>query len=148
MAYTCRRVRADPTTVFGFLADPTTYPTWLVGASQIRDHDESWPAPGSVFHHRVGVWPLLLSDTTVVLDVRTDEMLRLSVRARPLISAEVTFTLSDDAGGTVVCMEEEPSLRLIGNLVRPVLDPFTHVRNHRSLRRLDQLLSSSRMGAA
>jgi hypothetical protein len=33
-------------------------------------------------------------------------------------------------------MEEEPKLRFIGNLVRPLLDPVIHVRNHRSLRRL------------
>jgi hypothetical protein len=28
----------------------------------------------------------------------------------------------------MVSFEEEPTLRAIGNLVRPVLDPLTHVR--------------------
>ena len=34
----------------------------------------------------------------------------------------------------------EPALRTIGNLVRPLMDPATHVRNHRSLRRLAQVI--------
>jgi hypothetical protein len=37
-------------------------------------------------------------------------------------------------------MEEEPTRRVIGNLVRPVLDPAIHMRNHRSLRRLEALV--------
>jgi hypothetical protein len=40
----------------------------------------------------------------------------------------------------VVSIEEEPALRTIGNIVRPVMDPAIHVRNHRSLRRLAALL--------
>ena len=32
---------------------------------------------------------------------------------------------------------------LIGNLVRPVLDPLVHVRNHRSLRRLAEVVAES-----
>ena len=63
-------------------------------------------------------------------------MLRLKVRARPFISAVTTLRVVGDSRRCVVTFEEEPAIRSIGNLVRPVLDPSTHVRNHRSLRRL------------
>ena len=41
---------------------------------------------------------------------------------------------------SVVSFEEEPAPRLLGNLVRPLMDPLTHLRNHRSLRRLAALV--------
>ena len=65
-------------------------------------------------------------------------MLRLRVRARPFVAGVVTFRVIGDGDRCVVTMEEEPARRVIGNLVRPVLDPVTHVRNHRSLRRLGE----------
>jgi len=41
----------------------------------------------------------------------------------------------------VVAFEEEPGPRAIGNLVRPLFDPITHVRNHLSLKRLDTFVA-------
>lgn len=130
------------------LADPTTYPQWLVGASQIRDHDASWPAVGAKFHHLVGVKPFVLADSTEVLEVEPNRRLRLHVRARPFVSAVATFTITGGVGGCVVCIQEEPALRFIGNLVRPLLDPVIHVRNHRSLRRLEIVLRERGVGTA
>jgi len=142
MAYVCREFDASPVAMFKVLVDPTTYPSWLIGAAEIRDVDDAWPAPGSRFHHRVGVGPLSIPDHTEVLACDDEAMLCLRVRARPLIAAVVTFHVVGDRDGDhcVVTMEEEPARRVIGNLVRPVLDPTIHVRNHRSLRRLDALV--------
>jgi hypothetical protein len=53
-----------------------------------------------------------------------------------LISAVVTFRVMGCGQQCVVTFQEEPALRTIGNLVRPVMDPATHVRNHHSLRLL------------
>ncbi|MEO6989228.1 MAG: SRPBCC domain-containing protein [Aquihabitans sp.] len=131
---------ASPERVFAVLADPTSYPQWLIGASEIRDHDADWPAVGSKFHHLVGVKPFVLADSTEVIAVDRDRSLKLHVRARPFVSAIATFTITGGPGGSVVCIEEEPAERTVGNLVRPVLDPMIHVRNHRSLRRLAVLL--------
>ena len=47
-------VDSPPSRVFAVLADPTTYPDWLVGAQAIRDVDPAWPAPGAKFSHRIG----------------------------------------------------------------------------------------------
>lgn len=136
MAYTCREIAADPATVFAVVADPHTYPAWLVGNAEVERVDASWPSPGSRFHHRVGVWPLTLSDATTLDAIDEPRMLRLLVRARPLIRAVATFRLVSDGERTVVSLEEEPAVRIIGALVRPVVDPLIHLRNHASLRRL------------
>jgi hypothetical protein len=71
-----------------------------------------------------------------VLAAVPDRQLVLAVRARPLVSAVATFTLVSDGSHCVVQFEEEPAVRLVGNIARPVLDPITHVRNHMSLKRL------------
>lgn len=147
MAYNCVEIEAPPAAVFAMLIDPCSYPQWLIGAHEIRSVDADWPQPGSHFHHRVGVGPFTLRDSTKVLDLTPGERLRLAVRARPLISAVATFTVIGDERRTVVTLEEEPSQRLIGNLVRPVMDPFTHVRNQRSLRKLAELVRGRPLSA-
>jgi hypothetical protein len=132
----CREFDAPTADVFAVLLDPSSYPYWLIGAKSVRGIDASWPEPGSRFHHRVGIGAFTISDCTEVLAVEPGSLLRLRVRARPLIAGVVTFRVIGDRQHCVVVMEEEPARRVIGNLVRPVMDPVTHVRNHRSLRRL------------
>jgi uncharacterized protein YndB with AHSA1/START domain len=142
MAYVCRELAARPADVFAVLVDPDTYPRWLVGAADIRDVDPTWPAVGSRFHHRVGVGPLTIPDDSEVLAIEDGTCLRLRVRARPVIAAVVTFHVVGDGHTCVLTMEEEPAKHVIGNLVRPLMDPLIHVRNHRSLRRLAALLAA------
>jgi len=98
VAYASREIEASTAEVFAILVDPTTYPSWLAGASEIRDIDDDWPSIGSRFHHRVGLRPLTLADNSEVLAVEPNRLLRLAVRVRPLISAVVTFTLRHRCG--------------------------------------------------
>jgi hypothetical protein len=63
-------------------------------------------------------------------------MLHLDVRASPLVRADVTFRCRGDEDECILLIEEEPVYRGLGNLVRPVIDPITHLRNHGSLRKL------------
>ena len=66
----------------------------------------------------------------------------LKVRATFALKAIVRFELTDaPGGGTHVRFEEEPAHRIIGNLVRPVMDPLTHGRNAASLDRLAELVA-------
>jgi len=138
----CRELDIPADAAFDAIADPATYPRWLIGAQTIRDVDATWPAVGSRFHHRVGVGPLAVPDHSEVIAIDPGRMLRLEVKARPFIAAVVTFHVIGGDRTCVVTMQEEPARRAIGNLVRPVMDPVVHVRNHRSLRRLDTLLQS------
>ena len=147
MSFNARELPAPPEVVFATIADPTTYPSWLVGNSEIREVEPAWPMPGSKFHHRVGRWPASIADSTKVLELDPGRMLRLNVRARPLIRAIVTFRVVGDDRRCVVTIEEEPELRLIGNAVRIVMDPMTHARNQASLRQLDTYLIDSAVAA-
>ena len=143
MAYTSREFEAGAREAFAVLIDPETYPRWLVGAQAIRSVDPTWPKQGSKFHHVVGFGPLRLTDSSEVLQIdESAMMLRLKVRARPLISAVATFRVIGTDTRCVITLEEEPASRAIGDFVRPVMDPATHVRNHRSLRRLAHVIGS------
>jgi carbon monoxide dehydrogenase subunit G len=148
VSYISREMAAPKDVVWSVIIDPTSYPRWLIGAEEIRRVDPEWPSPGSAFHHRVGIGPLALPDNSQVEDVEEGRQLRLHVRARPFISAIATFRLVGEGDRTVVSLEEEPTLRFIGNLVRPVLDPLTHLRNHRSLRRLAAVVAERNGNAA
>jgi uncharacterized protein YndB with AHSA1/START domain len=148
MAYTARQIAADRDTVFAVLADPHTYPAWLVGNAEVQEVDADWPRPGSAFRHRVGVWPLTITDVTTLDAIEPTRMLRLLVRARPLIRAVATFRLAGDGDTTFVSLEEEPAVRFIGALVRPVVDPIIHFRNHASLRRLAAFVEDAQRDGA
>jgi uncharacterized protein YndB with AHSA1/START domain len=136
-------IETDRDSLWAAIADPRTYPDWLVGTKKIRAVDPAWPAPGTAFHHRVGFGPLVINDRTRVIEVDRPRLLTLRIRATLAIQAIVRFELRDDPAGTHVRFEEEPARRLIGNLVRPVMDPLTHSRNAASLRRLDQLVTGT-----
>ncbi len=143
MAFIGHEFSVSVAQVWAALIDPTTYPRWLIGAQKIRNVDDTWPAVDAAFHHRVGVWPVLVDDKSIIREIRPQELLVLEVRATPLVRARVRFCLSPTADGarTFLEMEEEPMYRFLGNLVRPVLDPLTHLRNARSLQRLDGIVS-------
>ncbi len=141
MSFTAREIAAPPADVFAVLADPTTYPEWLLGASEIREIDHNWPSPGAKFHHMVGIKPFVIPDSTEVIDVEPDRRLKLRVRSRPLLVAEVTFELVGDDARCVVTLTEEPAARPIADFVRPLLDPVLHARNHRSLARLADVVA-------
>ena len=126
--------------VFDVLADPWTYPEWLVGAKEMRSVEPGWPSPGSSFHHRVGlVGPLTLADSSTSCEVEAPTRLVLEVRARPVGRAKVTFELTGTSlAQTEVAFSEEP----IGaaRLMKPVADPLALVRNKRSLEHLEEYL--------
>lgn len=135
--------RAD---VWEALIDVRTYPTWLLGARRIRSVDEGWPAPGTAFHHVVGLGgPLTIADRTRSVAVEPHAHLELDVRARPLVSATVTFDLRDAPEGTHVVMEEHPTG--IHRLASPVLAPLTQARNRASLDRLEDRVRERLAGA-
>lgn len=123
--------------VFSVLADGRRYAEWVVGAKRIRSVDESWPAPGSKFHHTVGVGPIELDDNSEVLDVETNRRMKLRVRARPAGQAEVTLTLQPTDGmRTRVEMEERPVRGFAKLIHNPLLDASLKGRNAAALRRL------------
>jgi uncharacterized protein YndB with AHSA1/START domain len=136
-----RTIYADADAVWSVLADPTTYPDWLVGAQVIRDVDDDFPNPGSGFHHAVGVNEgASVPDSTTVLAAQPGRSLALKVRARPFFQGVAHFRLVPVKGGTEVLVGEEPLGVL--RVMRPLLEPLIAARNNRSLDRLRVLVES------
>lgn len=131
-----RLVKASADQVWKVLADGWLYPLFVVGASRMRDVDEDWPAEGSRLHHSVGTWPLLIDDTTSVVECDPPTRLRLRARAWPAGEADVTFRLEPRGFETEVVIEEDAASGP-GKLVPgPLRDPMLTWRNTETLRRL------------
>lgn len=140
-------IHASPEQVFATLSDPERYPEWVVGAAGIRDFDESFPAPGSRFHHKVGSWPIGLKDHTEVVEVEPPRRIVLKAKARPLGTATIAIDLEASAGGTEVAMEEVPGDRLTSLVAgNPVADQVLRVRNAEALSRLKRLVEGTPEG--
>lgn len=92
------------------MADGWTYSQWVVGNTRMRAVDSNWPEPGSTIHHTLGVWPVLLNDSTVVVESTPLRELVLLANGRPFGKARVTLRLFDlDDGGCRIEMAEVPS---------------------------------------
>lgn len=132
-------VDAPPDAVFDVLADARSYAYWVIGADRIRAVDDSWPAPGSSFHHVVGVGPVKIRDHTRVEEIERPRLLQLKAKARPFGTARVRLELEPERGGTRVTMVEDPA----DSLTAFVFSPLTHLlvrgRNRWSLARLKEL---------
>ena len=136
----------SPSDVAEVLADGWLFPSWVVGASRMRDVDAAWPAVGSQLHHSFGSWPVLLDDATTVLEWDPPRRLVMQPRGWPLGEARVTLEVRTSPGGCEVRMTER-AVRGPGRLVPAVLmDPLLHVRNTETLRRLAYLSEGRRRG--
>jgi uncharacterized protein YndB with AHSA1/START domain len=134
-----RFMAVPPAIVWETLADPEGYADWVVGSQAIRDADDDWPAPGSRFHHRVGIGPLTVNDHTESIDAREPRRLELRAKARPLGTARVTLQLIGQDGGTLVRMTENPDGLSSLLALNPFVHVFTKLRNAESLARLERL---------
>ena len=139
MARNTTKVDTTREAVFGVLTDARSYEQWVVGCKEIRGVDGDWPAPGSAFHHRVGIGPLSVADRTGIVSIEAPRVLILRARARPIGQARVTFAVEPHADGCEVVMIEEPFDARTRWYWNPVLDKLTSLRNVETLRRLKKL---------
>ena len=135
-----------PEDVFDVLADGWLYPSWVVGASRIRDVEAAWPATDAKIHHSFGIWPALIDDSTSVLEWDPPRRMVLKARGWPMGSAKVVLEVEPAAGGCRITIRED-AIEGPGTLMpKPVRDALIHVRNVETLRRLSYL-AEGRAGA-
>ncbi|MFD6389528.1 SRPBCC family protein [Nocardia sp. NPDC055029] len=134
-------VPVDRGAAFATLCDGWLYASWVVGASHIGRVDPDWPAVGSRIHYRFGLWPVLISDTTVVRAVDPPHRLELEARLWSVGSAWIRLTLAEEEPGhTTIRMTERASggpAQLIPGLAQ---DLVFAARNQESLERLANLI--------
>ena len=140
MSTTTRTVSATPEQVWEVLSDGWLYPLFVVGASRMRDVDESWPAVGARLHHSVGTWPLLIDDTTEVVEVDEGKRILLLARGWPAGQAHVDISLQPSGDTTVVTITEDATAGPGTLTPKPLRDAQLHVRNVEALRRLSFLV--------
>ncbi|TFD56936.1 SRPBCC family protein [Cryobacterium sp. Hh7] len=139
MAVNYRKFRCTPEQVFAVLENGWLYPTWVVGASRMRDVDAIWPAVGSRLHHSVGVWPALLDDTTSVLEWQAPRHAMLKARGWPIGEAHVSIDVHDHQNGCLVRMTEDVVAGPARLVPTTLSDLAIRYRNSETLRRLAYL---------
>lgn len=139
MSTTYRRLACSPERVFEVLADGWLFPSWVVGASRMRDVDANWPAVESKLQHSFGVWPVLIDDSTSMMEWDPPRRAKLRARGWPMGEAEVALDVKRRGDGCVVRITEK-AVRGPGKFVPAfIMDPPLHVRNIEALRRLAYL---------
>jgi hypothetical protein len=136
MAVVTQHVLATPQEVFEILADGWRYPVWVVGASHVRAVETDWPAVGTRIHHSSGSWPLLLKDETRVEACDPPHHLVLLARGRPWGEARVDLRLTEQDGGTLVTLREEPVSGPGKWAHNPLTEALLKARNVETLARL------------
>ena len=134
-----RSMACSPQAVFDVLADGWLYPGWVVGASRMRDVDSAWPAPGSVLHHSVGVWPLMIDDETVSVEWSPPHRAVVRAKGWPIGEARVTIDVRERSGGCIVRLQEDPVEGPGSWIPRFLTDPVLFIRNRETLHRLGYL---------
>jgi uncharacterized protein YndB with AHSA1/START domain len=132
---------AEPAAVFAVIADPETYPRWLLGAQRIRHVDDTFPRPGAKFDHSVGASPTYsVDDSSEVLEVEPEHRLVLRVHVGPM-DGSVEFVVERAAAGSLVIFREAPDGW--ARLAMPALRLVLRGRNAESLRRMEDVVRAS-----
>jgi hypothetical protein len=134
-----RVLQCAPQDVFRVLADGWLYPSWVVGASRMREVEEAWPETGSRLHHSFGVWPMLIDDATVVEAYDPPRRMVIRPKGWPLGEARVTIDVKPRGRSTVVRIQEEAIAGPGRFIPTPLLDIGLHWRNAETLHRLAYL---------
>lgn len=139
MATNTRAMDCTPDDVFRVLGNGWLYPAWVVGASRMRDVDESWPSPGAELHHSFGVWPALLDDTTQMKEWDPPHRAVLRARGWPVGEAKVTIRVRTLSSGCLVRIDEDPVKGPAMVVPRFLTTPMLRWRNAETLQRLAYL---------
>ncbi|WP_424449079.1 SRPBCC family protein [Microbacterium arborescens] len=139
MARNVRVMNCAPEDVFAVLSDGWLFPAWVVGASRMRDVSDSWPREGSRLHHSFGAWPLVIDDTTSVLEYDPPRRMVLQARGWPIGEARITLDVKPRGDSCVVRIQEVAAEGPGSLIPQPLLDLPLMVRNAETLRRLAHL---------
>jgi len=141
-----RSMSCAPEDVFAVLSNGWLYPTWVVGASRMRDVETTWPAVNAKIHHSFGVWPLLIDDTTSILEWDPPRHAKLKARGWPAGSAHVVLDVEPEPGGCRVTITED-AVEGPGVLIpKPVRAAAILWRNKETLQRLAYLAEGNADG--
>lgn len=144
MAKKLRRFTCPPDDVFRVLADGWLYPVWVVGATRMRDVEAHWPSPGARLHHSVGIWPVMLNDTTTVVEWEPPKRAVFRARGWPIGEAHVSIEVYPTADGCAVQIVEDAIRGPATWVAKPLRSLALNARNRETLRRLAYIAEGMR----
>ena len=136
MTRKARKLQCTPDDVFGVLANGWLYPSWVVGATRMRNVEAAWPQKGARLHHSVGTWPFIINDSTSSLEWEPPHRMVLQARGWPMGEARVEIHVSETSDGCLVMMEEYPDRGPASFLPGLIFDLPLRLRNRETLNRL------------
>lgn len=139
MSRNVRLLACTPDDVFRVLDDGWLFPSWVVGASRMREVDEAWPQTGSRLHHSFGVWPVLIDDETLVEEYDSPRRMVMRPKGWPIGEARVTIDVKPRGERSVVSIHEEAVAGPGRFVPKPLMDLALHWRNSETLHRLAYL---------
>ncbi|WP_344067133.1 SRPBCC family protein [Microbacterium pumilum] len=139
MSRNVRELACTPEDVFRVLADGWLFPSWVVGASRMREVDDAWPQTGTRLHHSFGVWPVLINDETLVEEYDRPRRMVMRPKGWPIGEARVTIDVKPRGDRSVVSIREEAVAGPGRFVPRPLMDLGLHWRNNETLHRLAYL---------
>ncbi|MET4780648.1 SRPBCC family protein [Glaciihabitans sp. UYNi722] len=139
MSINVRVMRCSPDDVFRVLDDGWLFVGWVVGASRMRDVEDTGPAVGSQLHHSFGVWPLVINDATTVLEYSPPHHMVIQPKGWPIGEALVTIDIRPHRRGCIVRIQEEPVTGPARLIPPRLLNIALHIRNVETLRRLSYM---------
>jgi uncharacterized protein YndB with AHSA1/START domain len=130
-----------PERAFQVLEDPRAYREMVVGARRIRRFDPRWPDAGTRLHHSFGIGPLVVRDTTEVLECVPGRRLVLQAHLRGLGRFVVEFDFDAHPEGCRLTVAERAVHGMAAMpLIRGVADAAIHLRNRELGRRYRQIV--------
>ncbi|WP_213817065.1 SRPBCC family protein [Glaciihabitans sp. dw_435] len=136
MSVNTRKLNCSPEDVFAVIADGWLFPTWVVGASRMRDVEEGWPEEGFHLHHSFGVWPFLINDETTMLEWDPPRHAAMRPKGWPIGEALVTIDVRPKGDGCIVRITEEATAGPGTWVPEFFMNVLLHLRNVETLRRL------------
>ncbi|MDD4866989.1 MAG: SRPBCC family protein [Mycobacterium sp.] len=139
MKIASRETAAPCERVWEVMAQGWTYTQWVVGNSRTRAVDPDWPQPGACIKHSVGVWPVLINDSTEVQRCDPQRELVLCAHLGALGSARITLRLQKTPNGCRVAMIEVPVRGPVALIPDRLARAVVYPRNRECLLRLAAL---------
>ncbi len=133
-------VNASPDDVWAVLSDGWSYAEWVVGTTEVRDVDETWPAVGSKLHYTIGRAPLRIENHSTVRVLEPGRRIELEAHAPPVGSARVAVQLIPWGEETLVIFDEHPLRGAGARLHSALLEVGVHLRTRRMLTNLARVV--------
>ncbi|MCX4446321.1 SRPBCC family protein [Streptomyces sp. NPDC087866] len=146
MAVRHRLVEAAVADVWRVLADPSRYSDWVVGTSDSRPRNGSWPEVGSSLTYALGIGRWSVQGRTVVRRCEAPHVLELEADSGWIGTARIALEIRQWGDDALVTLDEHPLRGPAGKLHNTVVDALIQLRHRSVLARLAQTVETSPKG--